>query len=321
MTNNNKNLNISKFEMLSNKLEIFIITFNRASLLLNTLEQLKNSPFSFCKITILDNCSTDNTLAIAKSKKAEFINLCVITNKLNIGGDANVIRAIELSNGIYTWVLCDDDNYDFSDCSDVIDAILNERYDLIHMGAHSEYWKYGAIAATPKELIAMGYPYFKYCSFLPCNLFRTQRFYNSIISAYNNIHNLYPHLPFLIDFLTNNDLIYVAKNRIVTAVIGAQVYSGKEILEKWFNCSKLLSDRKYRLLFFLLQSIVKNKNNSINRSIIAYGVNLIYNKDFKYTFRIFLVSNLMQSALLFLAILISPVWYIKRRLQRRSLDK
>lgn len=316
MTNNSNNFShIAKLEMLSTKLEIFIITYNRSTLLLNTLEQLKNSPFSFCKITVLDNCSTDNTVSIANSKIAEFKNLCLISHKLNIGAGANALRVIELSNGIYTWLLCDDDNYDFSDCSDVIDAILNETYDLIHMGAHDEYWKYGAIAATPKELLTIGYPYFKYCSFLPCNLFRTKRFYCSINKAYENIHNWYPHIPFLLDFLTNSDLIYISKNRIVTASVSYSGSLGQEVLKKWFNCANLMSERKYKLIFILNQGLIVKKDitNPINKVLISNGANVIFNRNFEIILKLFLFTDFLQSILLLLSIIISPVWYFKRK--------
>ena len=303
-------------EYLYEKLEIYIITYNRALLLSNTLQQLKSSPFSSCKITVLNNCSTDSTLSIAESHASNFKYFSIHTNKINIGSPANVIRAIELSKGIYTWVLCDDDDYNFSDCNDVISAILSENVDLVHVGAHKDFWKYGGIIATPSELIAKGYPYFKYCSFLPCNLFKTQRFYDSITKAYNNIHNWYPHLPFLIEFLENNDQMYISKNQIVLAGIGAQDYREEELMLNWANCASLLTHKRYKLLFLISQGIKveKNEKNQVYRALFSYGANLIYNRNYKIIIKVLLTAGLIHSVILFSAILISPAWYLKRKL-------
>ena len=42
-------------------LEIIVITYNRAELLGTTLDRLAASPFSTCRITVLNNASTDHT--------------------------------------------------------------------------------------------------------------------------------------------------------------------------------------------------------------------------------------------------------------------
>ncbi|MDR2622994.1 MAG: glycosyltransferase [Methanobrevibacter sp.] len=47
--------------MIEKKIEIVIITYNRHRYLKNTLSQLLKSPFLKCKLTILDNCSNDDT--------------------------------------------------------------------------------------------------------------------------------------------------------------------------------------------------------------------------------------------------------------------
>lgn len=308
-------MNEEYIDLLAAKLEIIIITYNRSCLLINTLEQLKNSPFLNCKITVLDNCSTDNTFESANKMTIYFPKFNVLRNKINIGGNANIIRAVELSESKYTWVLCDDDKYDFSDCNDVIDAIINEKYNLIHMGAHEEYWKFGATSLTPKQLVNMGYPYFKYSSFLPCNLFRTELFYSSIIEAYSNIANWYPHIPFLIEFYNRDEIIYVAKKRVVTAVIGNQEYNNIQLIDNWFNCSLYLTNKKEKLIFQLNQGLSVNSQRkmSFSKIIISYGINSLYNKNILSILRLLAVTNFYQSILLILSILISPVWFVKRK--------
>jgi glycosyltransferase involved in cell wall biosynthesis len=47
--------------MIEQKLEIAIITYNRAAALRRTIGQLAAGAFRGCKLRILDNCSTDET--------------------------------------------------------------------------------------------------------------------------------------------------------------------------------------------------------------------------------------------------------------------
>jgi GT2 family glycosyltransferase len=49
---------------LEHHLEIFIVTYNREKFLKQTLGFLVGSAVKDCKLTILDNCSTDNTASL-----------------------------------------------------------------------------------------------------------------------------------------------------------------------------------------------------------------------------------------------------------------
>jgi glycosyltransferase involved in cell wall biosynthesis len=102
--------------MLEEDLEILLITYDRAKDLEKTLNQVLNSPFKNCKITVIDNCSPDDTPQVCAYFQKLFSNLEIIRHKKNIGSSPNYLRAVELSSSNYTWVLCDDDTFDFSNC-------------------------------------------------------------------------------------------------------------------------------------------------------------------------------------------------------------
>lgn len=216
----------------TNKLKVFIVTYNRASLLKATLKKLQMSPIANCSITIMDNKSTDETRCIAESYKGSFHNLNVITNGANITGSGNILRAIENANSEYVWVLADDDDYDFSQFDDVAERLEIGDVDLIHVGAHDdgENWNCGGKIYKIQDLFAQGYHYFKYSSFMPCNIIRKSAFETFFFQGYENIVNHYAHMPFIQGIYMQNSLIYVAKNHIVHAVIGAQTY-----MDKWFT--------------------------------------------------------------------------------------
>jgi len=226
------------------KLSIVIITYNRSKLLTNTLESFVESPFFKCSFTVLNNCSTDNTLDVCQQYQKLFPNLKIKTNEFNIGGDANILRACEIADKDYLWILADDDKYDFTHCDDVINAICKDKVDLLHVGAHSNIeWSHSGELMKVRELVESGYPFFRFSSFLPCNIFRIETIYPFIIDGYRNIHNMYPHMPYLFSYYTNNKEIYIAKKRVVIAIIGHQEYNYYSFLKSWMNTSFLLKNK------------------------------------------------------------------------------
>ena len=118
--------------MLENKLEIILITYNRKQYLEDTLNQLfcDSSPIKNCKFTILDNCSTDGTTELIEEYTKKYSNIKHIRHNKNIGGNANITRAIEKASSEYFWILCDDDKYDWTAFNEIENAI-NEDKDII----------------------------------------------------------------------------------------------------------------------------------------------------------------------------------------------
>lgn len=200
-------------------LELFIITYNRSVYLNNTLCQLIDCPFAVFPITILDNCSTDNTYDVFLAYKNKFPNLNYVKNKINIGADANVLRAAEISNGVYTWILCDDDKYNFTFCDDILSELCNGEVAAIMVGWSNQFiWPLEKLYDTPENLMKKGFPYFSVPTFVPGSIFRTDLFQNQIRTSYANIINLLPVLTYYINLYDKNKLIYVSKHKIVSAM-------------------------------------------------------------------------------------------------------
>lgn len=266
-------------------LELIIITYNRSSYLRSTLNSLLNSKASKYKITVLDNSSTDDTLLVCNLFK-DFTNLNIVSHKNNIGLGANIIRAIEISSSIYTWVLCDDDFIDISGFEDV-EAVLSEgEVDLIHVGGHPQKeWKFGGSLINAKDLYKKGYSYFKFSSFLPSNIFKTEKFQKDfLVSGYANVINAYPHMPYLFDIYEKNSLIYIAKNQIVTAKVSGQSYSISTWFNWWMRTCELLTNKEDVRNAYLdqwtdngesnveaaLKDFSKVKNESLNKDYYNY---------------------------------------------------
>ena len=234
--------------MIEKNLEILIITYNRSADLENTFNQLIKSPFSKCKITVLDNCSNDDTPNICIKYQKQFPQMKIMRHKKNIGAAANYLRAVESSESLYTWVLCDDDKLDFSACSDIIEAIETRNYDLISVG-HPSYsnWNRGE-ETTTKKLIDDNATYFTTLSFIPSSIYKTE-LYDSICihKSYDNIHTLFPHFAFITKSVENNFSIYVSKKEIVIRDNHNNPgFSSLEWLNGWINSCSLIEDKKIR---------------------------------------------------------------------------
>lgn len=231
-------------ELIEKYLSIVIPTFNRKEQLKETLDQLLLSPVKNCRITILNNCSTDGTLELCNSYSSLFKNFSIVSQPVNLGGGCeNYIHSISYCETEYLWILADDDSYDFSNFDDVFEELKNSKYDIIQVGAHDDCeWKWG-VADTPKELVNRGYNYFKYSSFLPCTIFRYTYFCKYIKEAYDGIHYRYPHMPSLINAYKYDVIVYLSKKRIVTASVGVQSYSSYIPLRGFALLSSRLSNK------------------------------------------------------------------------------
>ncbi len=189
---------------LSDKLDIFLITFNRAKRLDKTLEQLLslNSPINDFVITILDNNSTDETALVVQKWQESHPNLKYFKNKYNINGNANIVKAFYKADKDYVWILADNDNYNWDSWSEVEDAINNN--------------KDGIMVATyehPKYDIAQK---FIQTTFLPAVIYKRNNIDDTVMGNMEfNISNLFPHLALSSKLINENKDIYIVEKPIV----------------------------------------------------------------------------------------------------------
>lgn len=179
--------------MLQDDLAITVFTYNRAANLRDTLEQLAGSPFVDCSLTVLDNHSPDETPEVCREFEERFERYRVIRNRVNVGLGANYLRAVEHSEAPYSWILTDDEDFDFSDCGDVIAAIEDGEVDLISLGSPAQQqWERG-LRSTTRTLFDRGQRYFFVFTFVAGVIFRTEQFDDTCVAVgYRNAGNLYP---------------------------------------------------------------------------------------------------------------------------------
>lgn len=235
--------------MNNEKLEIVIPTWNRAKYLENTLIQFMNSPFFNYKITIIDNDSTDNTNEICKKYEQIFPNLIIVKNNKNIGLAGNILRCLEVATAEYMWIVGDNDNYDFSDCSEIFNEMEKSWPDIIFIQG-----KYGDVnislrETTTHELTEKGYgnDFIILMGTLSGYIFKTEYITPECLQqGYNMAKYLYPQLVIANKALNENFKIYISSKRIRIAAPNPHVsYNTLELINGWVTSNSFF-DKKYR---------------------------------------------------------------------------
>jgi len=196
---------------IKDKLKIYLITYNRKDTLIRTFEQIfaNNSPIKDFDITILNNHSDDGTDDVIKVYQDKFPNIEHIKHSVNIGGNANICRAFELSASCgyeYAWILCDDDIMDFS-AWDELEMCINQKKDLICVSDYS--------FPNEKSKKNLANQIFQ-LAFVPANIFKTEYITDSIVSSmYECIYTMFPQTCLSTYLINNNKDICVLKKGIV----------------------------------------------------------------------------------------------------------
>ncbi|MBR2865677.1 MAG: glycosyltransferase family 2 protein [Elusimicrobiaceae bacterium] len=237
---------------LQTQLELFLPTYNRKQCLAHTLAQLTapESPVRNCRITILNNASTDGTKELLQKYAARFANINVIHHSKNIGGNANIVRCFELATAPFMWVVCDDDSFDWKHWHEIEKALLSDQYDILL--THKHFLKGTSdIAKIIRQL-----------TFLPAGIYRTRYITAGVlINMFNNIPNLLPHMALICEIINKKGIIFVPEGEIIAQTgieiasplkgVDQKTYTPQSAREMFwvvgfFNSLQLLQDEKLR---------------------------------------------------------------------------
>ena len=230
-------------------LDIVLITFNRAPQFEKTLEMLfaSDSPVRNCSLTILDNKSTDDTPQIAERYANLYPNVKHHVNNFNVGGNANIAKALEMYGAKpYHWVICDDDVYNWDGWPEVEEAMRHGEK-LICVGDR-HLAKYGPKRSDPAECLQQ-------MTFLPSIIYGPGIITDTAMrNAYDCTFALFPHLAPVVMYLNHGGSIFVIKQGIVlpglygndaslTRAVGFAILTG----ELW---DRKLSKRAFKALVY-----------------------------------------------------------------------
>lgn len=120
-------------------LTIGIPTWNRASLLRNTLTrisaQLRKIPRTI-EVLVSDNASDDNTVAMLKEISPQFSTFRYIASPKNIGPDRNFLEVFRQSFGRFVWLFGDDDYIADNAILEILSIIDRHDPDYISTNYH-----------------------------------------------------------------------------------------------------------------------------------------------------------------------------------------
>ncbi|MCB4810634.1 glycosyltransferase [Methylovorus menthalis] len=89
---------------------ICIPTFNSEKTIRETLLSILNQSYKNLRIHVVDNASEDSTVSIAESVADE--RVLIHRNTINVGGEGNFNRCIQIASGKYTAIFHADDVYE-----------------------------------------------------------------------------------------------------------------------------------------------------------------------------------------------------------------
>ena len=195
---------------LKDKLQIILITYNRAKHVQNMLGILlaDNSPAKDINILVLDNNSTDNTLKTVKSFQDRYPNVSYHKNPYNLGIGGNIARAMEMANQEYVWILGDDDELHFEAWPDLEEAIAQNKEIIVAA-------RYAIPDGYEKSPIHMIWQ----MTFISACIFKTSIFSDTTMTnVINNIYTLFPHLVPVVEYINDGkaDKMYALPHALVS---------------------------------------------------------------------------------------------------------
>lgn len=173
-------------------LHILIITYNRASFLKRTLDQILPALGDQFLVTVFDNCSTDSTAEICAGFGSR---IETVRHPINIGFGANYLRTVEKSRGEYTWILCDDDMYDFSILPRILSVLKDKKPCFAYVGEYDADDSFERGICLPAARWTTVPSVASHIGFVPAVIFRTEAVASEDLSlAYKWIGSLFPQV-------------------------------------------------------------------------------------------------------------------------------
>ena len=127
-------------------LTIAIPTWNRASYLIKTLDQLRleisrlpdsaGAPQQLVEVLVSDNGSEDQTQAMIEQAMAAGLPITNIRNPANLGSDANIAQCFNRASGKYVLILGDDDLFIDHSLGHVLTRLGKKEYGIVCMRAY-----------------------------------------------------------------------------------------------------------------------------------------------------------------------------------------
>ena len=213
-------------------------TYNRAKFLERSLASVgaEVAPFGpSVSVLVCDNASNDETPAIVAEAKRKFSALRSVRHAANLGGVANILRCIELTEAEWIWVLPDDCLLEPGLLTGLLPRLKGERAPIFY--ARCSLWpesgldRRGAISAG--SLTAAHGHVWQHLSWLPCLLLHRSSILPHIPQAYRLGMHSYPHL--VLALLAVGEMKREGGIPVVSRAFSIQAGSGEAKRYSWIH--------------------------------------------------------------------------------------
>jgi glycosyltransferase involved in cell wall biosynthesis len=229
-----------------------LITYNRESCLKETLQKFVDAELTGIELSVLDNASSDNTMDVVAEFQKLWPRLRYHKNKYNIGGNGNILRAIEITDSEYCWIIGDDDDWHLQFIDELIEVLSSQDADIIRLGWLVDDHNKGKY--VPAMDLARTEPlFFASISMISATIIRRNIAAAHLPSAYMNIGDAYPQLVSTMLSIQEQALtVYSTKNDLMTHTPNTApgyYFGDLEWYAGWFRTSRFLQDNKLRIKF------------------------------------------------------------------------
>ena len=232
--------------------EPVIISYNRAQELEKTLAAFAVLKDRNLVLHVLDNCSTDQTPTVVAKWQQDWPGLRYHRNTYNIGGNANILRALELTHSAYAWVIGDDDVWHLDHIDEVINVLNAQQADIIRLG-----WliapEFSGKNVLATELFQQESFFFASVSMISATIVRRDVMTRHLNWAYQNICYAYPQLVPLIRTIQEQPMtVYSVNQPIITHTPSQEpgyFVGDLEWYVAWFRTARFFKDFRQKKAF------------------------------------------------------------------------
>ena len=263
------------------KLEPVLITYNRSMDLQRTLAAFIDAGLTFIKMHILDNASTDETAAVVATAQAQWPNLSYHKNTYNIGGNANILRAVEMAASEYSWIIGDDDAWHLQDISELCSVLHEGKADVIRLGWLVSPQSRGQLMEAA-ELALKEKLFFASLSMISASIIRRDIIKHHLPHAYMGISDAYPQLVSILRSIGQRPLqTYTVQHDLMThtpSTTPGYYFGDLEWCSSWFRMSRFLEVQKLRRIFVgeVASYMSRNSPGSLNEFMVLVKIALNY---------------------------------------------
>ncbi|MBB3187206.1 glycosyltransferase family 2 protein [Microbacter margulisiae] len=198
-------------------LTIAIPTYNRKEFLINNVTHLLPQLNEKVKLLIIDNHSDEIMQDVLYETIPDIkkINIEFIRNRINIGGDANIVRCFEYCTSPYLWILGDDD----IPILDAVNKIFNHIIlypEVMFFNFSSEiYFRNKSFRSKGLTGFVDGIDDYSNLLFISCNVYKVPEVIINLRFAYHYIYSCASQIVIILQSLDERSETYFSAEQIV----------------------------------------------------------------------------------------------------------